>query len=79
MINLLPADCEYQFIDDDLSIHGKYYPPFQSVVNGIDALDAESATTLIIGSRTFFQTIVKQLPTNKWNVVGITELLNKEI
>ena len=79
MINLLPADCEYQFIDDDLSIHGKYYPPFQSEVHGIDNLETETATTLIIGSRTFFHSIKKQLPTNNWDIIGITELLNKEI
>jgi 2-polyprenyl-3-methyl-5-hydroxy-6-metoxy-1,4-benzoquinol methylase len=77
MLNILPVECEYQFIDDDSSIHGRYYPPFRNPVTGISALDTKSPTTIIIGSRTFFEQIRKQLPLNNWDIVGITELLKK--
>lgn len=77
MLNILPIENDYHFIDDDSSIHGNYYPPFQNVITGIDDLDTDSPITLIIGSRTFFEQITKRLPPNDWEIVGITELLSE--
>ena len=78
MLNMLPIEHDYYFIDDDSSIHGKYYPPFQSIVTGIDQLDTENQLTQIIASRTFFAEIVQKLPKNKWNIVSIQELLSEK-
>lgn len=79
MLNVLSLDYKFEFIDDDTNIQGKYYPPFNHIVKGIEDLDPDLRCTLIIGSRTFFQQIRNNLPSNNWEVVSVTDLLGSKV
>jgi SAM-dependent methyltransferase len=53
-LTFLPQDVDHlRFFDDSKSLQGKYYPPFQVVVESRDALIAEPVDELWIMSRTF--------------------------
>jgi hypothetical protein len=79
LLNFLPLDLDYVFIDDDEEIQGKYYPPFSSRVIGKHDVHNVEARTLIIGSRTFGSLIRSKLPYKEWEILSIESFLQKSI
>ncbi len=78
LLNILPLQLDYIFIDDDEAIQGKFYPPFPSRVIGKEGIESIEAATLIIGSRTFGSLIKRNLPTKEWEIITIESLLHED-
>jgi 2-polyprenyl-3-methyl-5-hydroxy-6-metoxy-1,4-benzoquinol methylase len=77
LLNVLPLDLNYVFIDDDTEIQGKYYPPFHAKVRNIQEVQESEIETLIIGSRTFAAQILERIPNFGWTVIGMNNLLDR--
>jgi 2-polyprenyl-3-methyl-5-hydroxy-6-metoxy-1,4-benzoquinol methylase len=76
LLNILPIHLDYVFIDDDINIQGKHYPPFKSRVLSNQEISNEKIATVIIGSRTFSNQILDNLPKREWNIITFEELIN---
>ena len=65
----LPQVISVRFFDDSSSLHGKYYPPFQSMIESREDLLANPVETLFIMSWTFGDRLARdlapQLPRSK--------------
>ncbi len=60
-LSLLPADIPVRFFDDACDLHGKYYPPFKSLIENRDDLISCPVDTLFIMTRTFCVRIADEL------------------
>jgi SAM-dependent methyltransferase len=78
LLNILPIQLNYIFIDDSIEIQGKYYPPFSSIVIKLEECVNLQVDTVIIGSRTFATQMINNLPDKKWKVVKVADLMNRE-
>lgn len=74
MLNLLPLDVTYTFVDDDPHLYGKFYPPFNAQVLNFKDLIQTDCKSVFIGSRTYESEIRKKLCKSNLNVVGLEEL-----
>lgn len=58
---ILSKDIIVRFFDDSISLHGKYYPPFQSVIESRNDLIERPVDVLFIMSWTFGKQLAREL------------------
>ncbi len=60
-INILSAEQDYRFFDDDPYMYGKYLPPFKSQIENYHDCLANPPENIVVASRTFFIKIKEKL------------------
>ena len=61
ILNMIPADLDARFFDDDETLHSKYYPPFNIVIESMGHLIDHPVDELWIMSRTFGNDIKRRV------------------